>query len=99
MYSETARLGLPEPRIDEIGMRYRFTVFLKEAVSAEVTEQVGKLLRCFGEGPVAEKNLMKTVGFSHRPTFFHDYLQPALDAGLIEMTISTSPEAVNKNTV
>jgi hypothetical protein len=30
MFSEAERLGLPEPHIDEIGMRYHFTVFLKE---------------------------------------------------------------------
>ena len=40
MFAEAQTLGLPEPRIDEIGMRYRFTVFLAEAITTQVSEKV-----------------------------------------------------------
>jgi len=51
-------------------------------------------LRCFGEGPMDSKKLMKTVGLSHRQTFLYDYLQPALDWS--KWLSLTDPEAVNK---
>lgn len=35
MFSEAHSLGLPAPRIDEIGMRYRITVFLADSVDAK----------------------------------------------------------------
>lgn len=32
-------------------------------------------------------------GLQHRPTFLYDYLQPAIDANLIEMTQPESPKS------
>lgn len=40
MFAEARTLGIPEPRIDEIGMRYRFTVFLAEAITTQVSAKV-----------------------------------------------------------
>ncbi len=37
IFSEAKSQGLPEPKIEEIGMRLRFTVFLKEAVTVKET--------------------------------------------------------------
>lgn len=36
---------------------------------------------------------MKKLGLSHRPTFRQNYLQPALDAGLIERTLPDKPNS------
>ncbi len=36
---------------------------------------------------------MDTVGISHRPTFLYSYLQPALNVGLVEMTIPDKPRS------
>ena len=35
----------------------------------------------------------KKLGLSHRPTFRKNYLQPALDAGLIERTLPDKPNS------
>lgn len=37
--------------------------------------------------------LRTLVGIKHRPTFLYNYLQPALDMGLIEMTIPDKPKS------
>jgi len=36
---------------------------------------------------------MKKLGLSHRPTFRKNYLQPALEAGLIERTLPDKPNS------
>jgi len=36
-------------------------------------------------------DLMERLGLKHRPTFRKNYLHPALDAGLIEMTLPQTP--------
>jgi len=36
---------------------------------------------------------MQALGLRHRPTFLYDYLQPALNAGLVEMTQPESPKS------
>ncbi len=62
-------------------------------VTEQVTEQVGKLVWQFGNKPVDGKSLMDAVGISHRPTFLYSYLQPALNAGFVEMTIPDKPRS------
>ncbi len=62
------------------------TVWLTQKLMAELF-QVGKLLWQFGNKPVDGKSLMAAVGISYRPTFLYSYLQPALNVGLVEMTI------------
>jgi len=64
-----------------------------EQVTEQVTEQFGKLLWQFGNKPVDGKSLMDAVGISHRPTFLYSYLQPALNVGLVEMTIPDKPRS------
>ena len=36
---------------------------------------------------------MESLGLSHRPTFRKNYLHPALEDGLIEMTMPESPRS------
>jgi hypothetical protein len=36
---------------------------------------------------------MKKLGLTHRPTFRKNYLQPAMDAGLIERTLPDKPNS------
>lgn len=40
--------------------------------------------------------LMNKMGFSHRPTCRKNYLNPALEAGLIERTIPDKPNSKNQ---
>ncbi len=79
-------------------MRVRFTVYLAEPMTTEVsrreteqvaeqvTEQVRRLLFCLQHGPLGGCEAMKCFGLNHRPMFIYDYLQPAIQAGFVEMT-------------
>ncbi|MFO7985937.1 MAG: Fic family protein [Desulfatiglandaceae bacterium] len=61
-----------------------------------ITEQVERLIRIIGEGAYASKELMAVLNLKHRPTFLYTYLQPAIKAGLIEMTRPQTPRARNQ---
>ena len=64
-----------------------------EQVTEQVTEQVKRLLACLKNEPLSTKAVMQQLGLAHRPTFIQTYLQPALQAGLIEMTQPDSPKS------
>jgi len=107
IFTEARELGLPEPKIEEIALRLRFTVYLaephfiqtgkKEAqvdpATEQVTEQVKRLLSILKGKELGSKDAMQAMGLNHRPTFLYDYLQPALSIGLIEMTQPDSPKS------
>lgn len=95
---EANEMGLPELQIMEIGMRLRFTVTLAEQISIQktieqVTEQVRRILNCLKNEPLGTRETMQFLGLRHRPTFIYDYLQPAIDAGLVKMTQPESPKS------
>jgi hypothetical protein len=79
----------------------RFIVYLADSMTTEVsgrateqvTEQVRLLLFCLQDGPLGAREAMKCVGLNHRPTFLYDYLQPAIQAGFVEMTQPDSPKS------
>jgi len=61
-------------------------------VTGQVTGQVQRLLAvCNGELSRAE--LQEKLGLRHRDNFIEAYLQPALNAGLLEMTIPDKPRS------
>ena len=62
-------------------------------VTDPVTGQVREVLKSLKEGPLSAKQIMDEVGFSHRQTFRENYINPALDAGLIERTIPEKPKS------
>ncbi len=59
-------------------------------------DQVAALLAALKESPKTAAELMAELGLSHRPTFRKNYLRPAMDAGLVEMTRPESPTAKNQ---
>lgn len=61
--------------------------------AAQVTEQVLSLLSCLNQDVDTSKELMIKLGLKHRQTFLYNYLQAALAAGLIEMTIPHKPKS------
>ena len=67
-----------------------------EQASEQQTEQVARLLAAMGRTPLSTKEIMERLGLSHRPTFLYSYLQPALAAGMIEMTHPDTPRARNQ---
>ena len=68
-----------------------------EQVSDQDTDQVDdsvkRLLTAIGEETLSAAEIMKRFGLSHRPTFRKNYLDPPLEANLIERTISDKPNS------
>ncbi len=98
IFREAEEQGLPEPQIIEVGMRVRVVVHLAEStrpvqVTEQVTEQVARFLECLKQGPLSTRDAMARLELQHRPTFSANYLLPALNAGLVEMTQPESPKS------
>lgn len=68
-------------------------IFDTEQVIEQVTEQVKKLLVVIGDKEYSTKELMELLELRHRPTFRDNYMLPALELGLIEMTIPDKPNS------
>lgn len=66
---------------------------VSDQVGDQVSDQVAALLKCLAKGRLSALECMKKLGLSHRPTFRKNYLQPALDAGLIERTLPDKPNS------
>ena len=104
MFAEAQTLGLIEPRIDEIGMRYRFTVFLAETITTqgsekvagqatpEVTPEVGRVIEVL-QGEMSRREIQEKLGLKDDEHFRKTYLLPTLDVGCIEMTLPDKPRS------
>ena len=81
----------------ELKNRYLHLDWPQEKVSQEVnstsqvTDRVRALLDVLGDRELSAMELMNSLGLSHRHTFRQNYLNPALEAGLIERTIPNKP--------
>lgn len=64
--------------------------------TVQETDQVKALLTCIGNEELSAIQLMKRLGLSHKPTFRKNYLHPALNSGLIEMTVPDKPTSRNQ---
>lgn len=64
-----------------------------QQVTEQVTEQVRRLLPALEAASLGTKDLLAILKLSHRPTFIQNYLQPALEVGLVEMTQPDSPRS------
>ncbi len=117
IFNEADQLGLPNPVIEEIGMKIRFTVFLARNVLVAKTSKsrlksnqkkttqsptqsptqshssVVRILQSLGQGPLSSGEIRQKLGLKHRATFRNNYLHPALEQGLIEMTIPEKPSS------
>jgi len=64
-----------------------------DQVIEQATDQVVRLVKTMALDRLSALELMGKLGLSHRPTFRKNYLRPALDGGLIEMTAPDSPRS------
>ena len=60
------------------------------------TEQVQLLISSMADKKYSSAELMELVGIKHRPTFLYNYLQPAIEAGLIALSIPDKPTSPNQ---
>jgi hypothetical protein len=65
-----------------------------DQVSDQVTDQVKSLLKVFlKEEALTSADLLHRLNLRHKPTFRANYLNPALAAGLLEMTQPNAPQS------
>ncbi len=104
IFEEAKALGLSEPKIEEVGMRLRFTIYLEkphkidstakvEKESTQSDDKVMQLLHCLQDGEKSAGELREMLGLKHRQTFRENYLHPALQQGLIERTLPDKPNS------
>ena len=62
----------------------------------QVTPQVIRVYRVVGNSELTMQQIMKILGLEDRKYFRLTYLQPALAAGLLEMTIPDKPTSKNQ---
>ena len=61
-------------------------------VAPHVTQQVARLITAL-QGKMGRAELMEALNLKDRPHFYRAYLQPSLDAGLVEMTLPDRPRS------
>lgn len=59
----------------------------------QVSLQVGQLLALLTQGPLGRDQLQQLLQLKARKSFSARYLKPALQAGLIEMTLTDKPNS------
>ena len=65
-------------------------------VTDHVTDYVKRLLSILANGPMNAPTIMLGLKLTHRPTLRANYLHPALEMGLVEMTSPESPRSRQK---
>ena len=66
-------------------------------VAFHVTHHVGRLLTVV-QGDMSRAEIMDALGLADRSHFTKTYLQPGIDAELVEMTLPDSPRSRHKDT-
>ena len=69
---------------------------LTEVEEVGQSDQVKRLLHVLGDEILSAIELMDRLELSHRTFFRKNYLNPALEAGLIERTIPDKPNSRNQ---
>ena len=81
------------PRFEDKNGFFRVILWDMNYRESDKTDQVTILLSALGEKELNAVELMKALSLSHRPTFRTNYLNPALESGLIERTIPDKPNS------
>jgi Fic family protein len=64
-----------------------------DQVADQVSDQVKLLLKVMSNSTMTSQEIMQKLNLAHRPTFRKNYLHPAIEAGLVEMTIPDKPNS------
>ena len=94
--ADAAATAFIEFMLNAIAQATREITLETDQVSDQVSDQVKKIAEMLRHGPQSASELMSKLGLSHRPSFRQNYLRPALDAGIIEMTRPDKPQAKNQ---
>lgn len=98
--------GLPEPEFENFSGGFQIVFTPTAQVAAEETAQVKphdeevtphvEVLIGAIQGELSRTDMMKIIGLKDRMHFSREYLQPALDAGVIEMTLPDKPKSTKQ---
>ena len=67
---------------------------MDESVAVKPTSLfTNKLLEVMGEEVLSTNEIMLRLGMTHKPTFRKNYLNPAIELGLVEMTLPGKPRS------
>ena len=94
-----ARIPSPILKYEATGLWVEFKILTEpgqaktDPVGDPVTDPVGRLLLVLSDKTLAPSAIQKMLRLRHRPTFRTNYLHPALDQKLIEMTIPDKPNS------
>ncbi len=80
----------------EVGATGRYTDQDSDQVSDQDNSSIERLLSVLGNEELSASELMWRLGLSHKPTFRKNYLNPAIEQGLIERTIPDKPNSRNQ---
>lgn len=67
-----------------------------EPQDMSIDPQMRLLLSKIGDEALSTSEIMRRLGLRNRPSFLRNYLHPALEQGLIEMTIPDKPSSRNQ---
>ena len=103
MDGDIFRVTIPlDDDVPAAGENVPVTTQVTEQVTTQVTTQVApqviRLLRVLEETGLSTKEILGKLDLRHRPTLVSDYIKPAIELGLIEMTQPDSPKSPTKNT-
>lgn len=78
----------------KLAAEYKVDGFVENIAGTEqVTDQVKKLITCLKGKTLSKKEILVALDMKHRPTLEQEYIKPALELGLIEMTQPDSPKS------
>ena len=80
-------------RLTQKGKNIKPTDQVTDQVREQVTEQVKTLIRAIDNHEYSRTEIMEIMGLKHRTSFSDSYVQPALEMGLIELTIPDKPNS------
>ena len=80
-------------RLTQKGKNIKSTEQVHVQVTEQVTEQVKTLIRAIDSHEYSRTEIMEIIGVKHRASFSDNYVQPALEMGLIELTIPDKPKS------
>jgi len=107
IFAEAEELGLPEPKIEEIGMRLRFTVYLAKphriqtdgqkalsGVESGVESKMAvQVISFLKEKPFSKSEIAKRLGKIKPTRYLNDLMAKLLREGYVEYTIPGKPKS------
>lgn len=83
----------PPPDAQQVRDEKRLEDSLPDNATQQVAQQVSSLLNALGDQELSGRELMDAMRLADRNNFTKNYLNPALEAGLIERTIPDKPRS------